>query len=223
MVFIIGVDEAGRGPLAGPVSAAAVCLDPLQPIEGLADSKRLSASRRERLAPIIRAQSLAYGIGFSTVAEIDELNILRATFLAMARAVEACIAQLQGRRTDVLVEALRLQVDGSHRPCDFEGPWTWPYQTQAIVKGDQTVAEISAASILAKTSRDEEMRRLDQDYPGYHFAKHAGYGTALHLAQLKQHGVSPVHRRSFAPVRQLLHQSNGSDRSQDAIESSASC
>ncbi len=222
-MFIIGVDEAGRGPLAGPVAAAAVCLDPLHPITGLADSKRLSAARRERLAPIIRSQSLAYGIGFSTVAEIDELNILRATFLAMARAVEACIEQLRQRQEDLLVEALQVQVDGCHRPCDFEGPWTWPYQTQAIIKGDQTVAEISAASILAKTSRDEEMRQLDQRYPGYHFAQHAGYGTALHLAQLKQHGVSPAHRRSFAPVRQLLHQPHGPDHSGAVIGSSTLC
>lgn len=222
-MFIIGVDEAGRGPLAGPVSAAAVCLDPLHPIEGLADSKRLSAVRRERLAPIIRAQSLAYGIGFSTVAEIDEMNILRATFLAMSRAVEACIEQLRQRREDLSLEALQVQVDGSHRPCDFDGPWSWPYQTQAIIKGDQTVAEISAASILAKTSRDEEMRQLDQIYPSYHFAKHSGYGTALHLAQLKQHGVSPVHRRSFAPVRQLLEQPHGCGYSGAVIGSSGSC
>lgn len=222
-MFILGVDEAGRGPLAGPVSAAAVCLDPLRPIEGLADSKRLSALRRERLAPIIRAQSLAYGIGFSSVAEIDEMNILRATFLAMARAVEACLAHLRQRGEDVIVETLQVQVDGCHRPCDFEGPWTWPYQTQAIIKGDQTVAAISAASILAKTSRDEEMRQLDEIYPGYHFAQHAGYGTALHLAQLRQHGVSPVHRRSFAPVRQLLYPPQGSDHSGAVIGSSGSC
>ena len=219
-MLLIGVDEAGRGPLAGPVSAAAVCLDASQPIEGLADSKRLSAIRRERLAPIIRTKSLAYGIAFSSVEEIDEMNILRATFLAMSRAVEVCLDQLRQRYETLTIETLLVQVDGSHRPCDFDGPWNWPYRTEAIVKGDQTVAEISAASILAKTSRDEEMRVLDQRYPGYQFSQHAGYGTALHLAQLQTLGVSPVHRRTFAPVRELLHRGLCSDQRNSTIESS---
>lgn len=201
---IIGVDEAGRGPLAGPVCAAAVCLDPLQPIHGLADSKKLSAVKREKLAPIIREKSLAFGVGFADVDEIDDLNILRATFLAMARAVESCLIRLRERGVSFSSESHLVQVDGSHRPCDFEGPWQWPYPTEAVIKGDQTVAEISAASILAKTARDQEMQRFDQLYPGYHFAKHAGYGTALHLAQLKQLGVSPIHRKSFTPIRQMI-------------------
>lgn len=206
MVQIIGVDEAGRGPLAGPVCAAAVCLDPAQPISGLADSKTLSALKRERLAPIIREQSLAYGIGFASVEEIDQLNILRATFLAMARATEECFSRLQQRVKRVSLQGIRVQVDGNHRPNDFEGPWNWPYPTEAVIKGDQKIAAISAASILAKTTRDREMHRLDQVYPGYYFAKHAGYGTALHLEQLRQRGVSPAHRTSFAPIRQLMAQ-----------------
>lgn len=207
---IIGVDEAGRGPLAGPVCAAAVCLDPARPIAGLADSKTLSAAKRERLAPIIREQCLAYGVGFASVEEIDQLNILRATFLAMARATEDCFLQLQQRAKQISLQGVLVQVDGNHRPNDFEGPWQWPYPTEAIIKGDQKVAEISAASILAKTTRDSEMYRLDQVYPGYFFAKHSGYGTALHLEQLRQRGVSPAHRTSFAPIRQLMVQSTHS-------------
>ncbi len=207
-MVIIGVDEAGRGPLAGPVCAAAVCLDASHPIPGLADSKALSAAKRERLAPVIREESLAYGVGFATVEEIDQLNILRATFLAMARAMEECFVRLQQRIENLAVQTVLVQVDGNHRPNDFEGPWQWPYPTEAVVKGDQKVAEISAASILAKTTRDQEMHRLDQIYPGYYFAKHAGYGTALHLERLRQHGVSPAHRTTFAPIRQLIEQSS---------------
>lgn len=201
---IIGVDEAGRGPLAGPVCAAAVCLDPNHPILGLADSKVLSATKREKLAPIIRERSLAFGVGYASVDEIDQLNILRATFLAMSRAMEACLIRLGERGVSVSGQSHLVQVDGNHRPCDFEGPWQWPYPTEAVIKGDQKIAEISAASILAKTSRDQEMMRLDQVYPGYYFTKHAGYGTALHLEQLRRLGVSPVHRKTFSPIRQLI-------------------
>jgi ribonuclease HII len=184
--MICGVDEAGRGPLAGPVYAAAVILDPARPIKGLADSKKLSAKVRERLAIEIRAQAVAWAVASATVEEIDNLNILRATLLAMARAVSALIPQPR--------EAL---VDGNRCP-ELAMP------SRAIIGGDATVAEISAASILAKTTRDAEMLRLHAVYPQYAFDRHMGYGTVIHMAALRQYGPSACHRRSFAPVRVLL-------------------
>ena len=181
-----GVDEAGRGPLAGAVYAAAVILDPSRPIAGLADSKALSAARRETLAVAIRARSLAWCIAHASVEEIDSLNILRATLLAMQRAVEGLSVAPQ----------LAL-VDGNQPPrlrC----------AVQTIVKGDAKVPAISAASILAKTARDADLMRLHERYPQYAFDKHKGYGTAQHLNLLREHGPCPEHRRSFAPVKALL-------------------
>jgi ribonuclease HII len=186
IVLICGVDEAGRGPLAGPVSAAAVILDEKNPIEGLADSKKLSEKKRDLLAPVIRERALAWAVAWAEPAEIDSLNILQATLLAMCRAVEA----LPIRPGQVLVDGLY---------CPQTG-----IPSEAIVKGDSKVAAISAASILAKTARDELMLQLHEQYPHYGFADHKGYPTAAHLAALREHGVSPVHRRSFRPVRELL-------------------
>ncbi|MBU6142476.1 MAG: ribonuclease HII [Betaproteobacteria bacterium] len=204
-----GVDEAGRGPLAGPVCAAAVILGDAG-IDGLADSKLLSARRRQALAAEIQAKSRAWGVGWASVAEIDELNILRATFMAMARAMQQCLAQLEKSRSigtgaPAIPDSLlsMVLVDGNRSPADYPGPWQWPYTTKTIVKGDQTVACISAASILAKTARDQEMCRLDTQYPHYGFARHAGYGTKAHLQALAQHGPCAAHRKSFAPVKQL--------------------
>jgi len=185
-LIVCGVDEAGRGPLAGAVYAAAVILDPLRPIAGLADSKTLSERRREALAGIIQRDALAWAIASASVEEIDRINILQASLLAMRRAVEALS----------IVPHLVL-VDGLHCP-----PVSCP--AQAIVKGDSKIPAISAASILAKTARDEEMRQLDAQYPQYAFARHKGYPTAEHMQLLARHGVSPVHRRSYAPVRKLL-------------------
>lgn len=202
--MIIGVDEAGRGPLAGPVCAAAVILGKDHGIVGLADSKVLSEKKREGLAPLIQEKSVSWGLGWASVEEIDHHDILRATFIAMARAVESCIARLGGLGHAIALDHLRCQVDGNRSPGDFAGPWDWPYCTETIVKGDQKVAEISAASILAKTARDAEMRRLHEIYPNYGFAQHAGYGTAAHLQALQTHGVSPAHRKSFAPVARAL-------------------
>lgn len=184
--LICGVDEAGRGPLAGPVSAAAVILDPANPIPGLNDSKKLSEKQREKLAPLIRERALAWAVAYASVEEIDGLNILQATLLAMQRAVQA----LQVQPQFVLVDGLY---------CPDTG-----IASEAIVKGDSKVAAISAASILAKTSRDLLMLQLDEQYPHYGFALHKGYPTAAHLAALQAHGVSAVHRRSFKPVRMLL-------------------
>jgi ribonuclease HII len=185
---LCGVDEAGRGPLAGPVMAAAVMLDPAQPIEGLRDSKRLSAAARERLADQIRLRAAAWCVAEASVAEIDQLNILQATLLAMQRAV----AGLGHAPDDVWV-------DGNRCP-----DWVW--RSRAVVKGDDKVAAIAAASILAKTVRDQFMCRLHDDYPDYGFARHMGYGTAVHLAALQAHGACPQHRRSFAPVKRVLDQ-----------------
>ena len=184
-----GVDEAGRGPLAGPVCAAAVILDPQRPIEGLNDSKKLSAKRREALAPLIRERALAWGIGWASVEEIDEVNILEATYLAMERA----LAALQ-------VKPEFIVIDGNRAPHHLAVPF------ETIVKGDALVPAISAASILAKTARDALMTELDSQYPGYGFAKHAGYGTAAHVEALARLGVSPVHRRTFEPIKSMLAQ-----------------
>lgn len=181
-----GVDEAGRGPLAGPVVAAAVILDDLRPIAGLADSKKLTAARREALFDEIRAKALCCSIAEASVEEIDELNILQATMLAMRRAV------LGLRLKPVLV-----LVDGNRIPL-LDMP------AEAIVKGDALVKAISAASILAKVHRDRWCERLDEQYPQYGFAGHKGYGTPAHLSALKLHGACPEHRRSFSPVAQVL-------------------
>jgi ribonuclease HII len=180
------VDEAGRGPLAGPVVAAAVILDPLRPIAGLDDSKRLSARAREKLEIEIKSQALAWAVAGAEVEEIDRLNILQATFLAMQRAVAALAVPPQA-----------VWVDGNRGP-------TFGIPVRCIVGGDRTVAAIMAASILAKTARDAQMRVLDALHPQYGFARHKGYPTAGHIAALRAHGVSAVHRRSFAPVREVI-------------------
>jgi ribonuclease HII len=182
---ICGVDEAGRGPLAGPVFAACVILDPDAPIAGLADSKTLTAIRRERLAVEIRRRAAGYAIAIATVEEIDRLNILRASLLAMQRAVE-----------QLIVAPDEVLVDGLHCPDS-------KYPVRAVVRGDSTVPAISAASILAKTARDAAMLVLHADFPEYGFDRHKGYPTAEHLAALQRCGVSPAHRRSFGPVRAL--------------------
>lgn len=186
MSLVCGVDEAGRGPLAGPVYAAAVILDPAWHIAGLADSKVLSAPRRLDLADQIRRHALAWAVASASVAEIDAINILQASLLAMRRAVE----QLGIAPSQVLV-------DGKQCPVVC-------YPVKAIVKGDSKIAAISAASILAKTARDAEMLRLHRLYPNYGLDRHKGYPTAAHLAALKQHGVSEIHRRSYAPIRKLI-------------------
>lgn len=185
-LLVCGVDEAGRGPLAGPVYAAAVILDELHPIAGLGDSKKLSEKKRDVLAVEIRQHAAAWAIATASAEEIDELNILRASLLAMKRAVEA----LSVRPHEVLVDGLY---------CPDTG-----LPSRAIVKGDSSVAAISAASILAKTARDSAMLALHEVYPQYGFAVHKGYPTAAHMAALKLHGASPEHRRSFRPVRELL-------------------
>lgn len=184
--LIAGVDEAGRGPLAGPVVAAAVILDPARPIAGLADSKTLSAARREQLAVEIRSKALAWALGRAEAAEIDQINILQATLLAMQRAV----AGLRIAPATVLVDGNRCPALAC--PC------------QAIVKGDATEPAISAASILAKTARDAELCRLHNRYPNYGFARHKGYPTAAHREALRRYGPCPEHRRSFAPVAAAL-------------------
>lgn len=183
-MLIAGIDEAGRGPLAGPVYAAAVILDPARRIRGLRDSKVISPERREALAVEIRAHAVAWAVASADVAEIDRLNILQATLLAMRRAVEALSVAPN--------EAL---VDGDHCP-------RLTCAVHAIVKGDRDVAAISAASILAKTARDALLVELDALYPLYGFAQNKGYGTPEHLAALVRHGPCPIHRRSFAPVAQ---------------------
>ncbi len=185
-LLIAGVDEVGRGPLAGPVIAAAVILDPARPIAGLADSKKLSPARRERLTLDIRANALAWALGRAEVAEIDRLNIFQASLLAMRRAVEA-----------LPMTPDRVLVDGKHCP-----PLACP--CTAIVKGDVTVPAISAASILAKVTRDAELRELHDRYPRYDFARHKGYPTAVHREALRRYGPCPEHRRSFAPVAAAL-------------------
>jgi len=185
--WVAGVDEAGRGPLAGPVCAAAVILDPLVVPAGLADSKTLSARRREALVMAIEQQALAWAIAWASVAEIDAMNILQATLLAMRRAVLQLCPQ-----PDLVL------VDGNRLPTRLPGP------ARAVVGGDRRIAAISAASILAKVARDRHMQRLEEVFPGYGFAGHKGYPTRAHLAALRQLGPCPEHRRSFAPVRLLL-------------------
>jgi ribonuclease HII len=184
--LLCGVDEAGRGPLCGPVVAAAVILDPARPIAGLADSKKLSEKRRNALAIEIREKALAWCIAEASVAEIDRLNILHATMLAMQRAVAG-----------LSVVPARVQVDGNRCPR-LDVP------CEAVVKGDSLVAEISAASILAKTARDALLVELDRRYPQYGLAGHKGYPTAAHLAALKAHGACEIYRTSFGPVRDII-------------------
>lgn len=184
--LVCGIDEAGRGPLAGPVVAAAVILDPARPIAGLNDSKKLSEKKREQLAVLIREQAVAWAVAEASVEEIDRLNILHATMLAMQRAVAG-----------LAVAAERAMVDGNRCP-----PLSIP--AEAVVKGDGKIASIAAASILAKTVRDAGMLALHAQYPLYGFDRHMGYPTAAHCAALAAHGASPVHRRSFGPVAQQL-------------------
>ena len=183
-MLIVGIDEAGRGPLAGPVVAAAVVLDPKHRIKGLRDSKVLNAAQRERLAEMVRKHAIAWSVGVAEVDEIDRLNILQATMLAMRRAVEGLSV--------APVEAL---VDGDRCP-------ELPCPAYPIVKGDRDVAVISAASIVAKTTRDAMLVDLDARYPGYGFAENKGYSTPDHIAALNRNGPCPAHRRSFAPVLQ---------------------
>jgi ribonuclease HII len=185
-MLVAGVDEVGRGPLAGPVVAAAVILDETRPIEGLADSKTLSARRREELSVLIKERALCWALGRAEVEEIDRLNILQASLLAMQRAVTA-----------LALPPHSVMVDGNQPP-----QLNCPVQT--VVRGDTTVPAISAASILAKVARDAEMCEMDRCFPGYGFSGHKGYPTSAHLEAMKQLGISPIHRRSFAPVRQLM-------------------
>ena len=185
--LIAGVDEAGRGPLAGPVVAAAVILDPRNPVEGLADSKKLSANQRERLFDLICARALCCAVGSASVEEIDAINILQATMLAMRRAVEG-----------LRLTPAKVLIDGNRIPV-------LNVRAEAIVGGDALVAEIAAASIIAKVHRDRWCAQLDAQYPDYGFARHKGYGTAQHLAALRRLGACPEHRRSFAPVTEVLH------------------
>jgi ribonuclease HII len=189
--LIAGVDEAGRGPLAGPVVAAAVILDPRRPIDGLADSKKLTARRREQLYETIRAQALCCSIAEATVEEIDRLNILQATMLAMQRAVAG-----------LRLPPAKVLVDGNRLP-------TLAARAEAVIGGDATVPAISAASILAKVHRDRWCIEVDARWPQYGFAAHKGYGTAAHLAALRTHGACEQHRSSFAPVARVLAGAGG--------------
>ena len=184
---VAGIDEAGRGPLAGPVFAAAVILDPDRPIIGLTDSKKLTAPRREELACLIRERALAWHIAFATVDEIDRINILQATMLAMRRACEG-----------LLLKPQLVQIDGNQLPKGLV------CRAEAVVKGDDSIAAISAASILAKTARDADCLVLHKQFPQYAFDEHKGYATAAHLERLQAQGPCPAHRRSFAPVRRAL-------------------
>lgn len=193
-VFICGVDEAGRGPLAGAVYAAAVILSPEYAILGLADSKKITEKKRDALAIEIKKHALAWAVASSSVEEIDEINILQASLLAMKRAIESMQFVF---KNELIAKELLVQVDGNQ--CPHIG-----LPCEAIVKGDSKVKAISAASILAKTARDAELYALDQQYPMYGFAQHKGYPTKAHIELLTQHGVSPVHRRSYGPVRKVL-------------------
>jgi len=198
---MVGVDEAGRGPLAGPVYAAAVMLNPHDTIIGLADSKTLTAAKREQLAEQIRRRALAWCIALADVREIDTLNILNATLLAMRRACAGLPAHITLAR-----------IDGNRVPRDL------PFPAEAVIKGDATVPAIAAASILAKTARDAWCQQLHAAYPQYAFDQHKGYGTALHLARLRAHGPCPEHRTSFAPVRRCLADGKPAAEIQKAID-----
>ncbi len=189
--LLAGVDEAGRGPLAGPVYAAAVILDPARPIPGIRDSKKLTAPQREGLAAEIREKALCWSVAFADAAEIDALNILKATHLAMRRALAGLAVQPQ-----------HVQVDGNLCPS-LEGRVV-SFSMEAIVKGDDKVPAIGAASILAKVERDAVMLALHEQFPHYGFAVHKGYPTVAHLAALREYGASPVHRRTFGPVRAVI-------------------
>lgn len=184
--LVAGVDEAGRGPLAGPVFAAAVILDDMSPISGLADSKKLSPKKRDLLCDIIKARAICFSVATASVHEIDQLNILQASLLAMQRAVKG-----------LRLKPMKVLVDGNRLPV-------LDIRAEAIVKGDSKVASISAASILAKVERDRWCVEIDSQYPLYGFAIHKGYGTSLHLNALKEHGPCALHRSSFAPVAQYL-------------------
>ena len=192
--LLAGVDEVGRGPLVGAVVTAAVILDPAQPIQGLADSKKLSEKKRLLLADEIRSKALCWSLGRAEVEEIDELNILHATMLAMQRAVAGLAIQPEW-----------VLVDGNRVPDGLK------HQASAVVKGDSLVAEISAASILAKVARDAEMTALHQQYPEYNFASHKGYPTAEHLAAIAKHGILAEHRRSYKPVRDAIARTDHTD------------
>ena len=185
-----GVDEVGRGPLCGDVVTAAVILDPHKPISGLNDSKALTAKRREALFIEIQEKALCFSIARASVDEIDQLNILHASLLAMHRAVQSLSPQPE-----------MVLVDGNRLP-------NWSYRSEAVVKGDSRVQAIAAASILAKVTRDREMVALDEQYPGYGLAGHKGYPTKVHLAALKQLGITAIHRRSYGPVKALLEDAN---------------
>lgn len=187
-ILLAGCDEVGRGPLAGDVVTAAVILDPENPIEGLNDSKKLTEKKRELLFDEIQKKAKSWCIARASVAEIDQLNILQASLLAMARAVQGLHIQPE-----------HVLVDGNKLP-------KWNYSAEAVVQGDARVAAISAASILAKVTRDREMVRLDKEYPGYGFAEHKGYPTKMHMEALERLGATPLHRTSFAPVRAKLEQ-----------------
>ena len=184
--LLAGVDEVGRGPLAGPVVAAAVILDKAKPIPGLKDSKKLTHKKREQLADSIKQQALAWSLGRAEVEEIDSINILQASLLAMQRAVEA-----------LSIAPTCIAVDGLHTPAVN-------CEAHAVIKGDSLVAAISAASIIAKVARDREMVEMDKHYPGYGFASHKGYPTRLHIDSLSRLGVTPIHRRSFSPVAKYI-------------------
>ena len=184
--LLAGVDEVGRGPLAGDVVTAAVILDPRKPIDGLADSKKLTDKRRQLLAIEIREKAMCWHIARSTVAEIDSYNILQATMMAMVRAVDG-----------LSISPEYVAVDGNRMP-------PWNYNGETVIKGDDKVAAISAASILAKVYRDSEMVAFDDEYPGYGFAGHKGYGTKQHMQAIQQLGPSPIHRKTFEPVKSML-------------------
>ena len=186
MRIVAGVDEVGRGPLAGDVVAAAVILDPEQPIIGLVDSKKLSEKKRAYLFDEIREKAMSWSVARASVAEIDQINILQASMLAMQRAVEG-----------LHVQPDHVLVDGNRLP-------RWSFSAEAIVKGDDTVPAIGAASILAKVTRDRELVSLDEKYPGYGLAKHKGYPTQAHLRAIEQLGISDIHRKSFGPVKRVL-------------------
>ncbi|WP_339671401.1 ribonuclease HII [Dasania marina] len=187
-VLMAGTDEVGRGPLAGDVVAAAVILDPNNPIEGLDDSKKLTEKKREALFPLIQERALSWCVARASVQEIDQINILQASLLAMTRAVEGLAVQPE-----------HVLVDGNKIP-------QWRYPAEAVVKGDSRVAAIAAASILAKVTRDREMQAMDAVYPGYGLAGHKGYPTKVHMQALEQLGPTPIHRRSFGPVKKLIEQ-----------------